>query len=183
MPEETWEEGRFGGRDQDLGGAAGSVAVGLRRTVLPPGKQSFPRHAHMAEEEIFFVVRGRGTLLRGEESVAVEAGDVAAFPAGTGVAHAFVAHPGEELEYLSIGERDDNDVVLYPDSGKLLVVGLADESGERRGTGWAACKRRTTSTASSSGPRGRSPPVDIGGRWPRLYRVSAPLLTPMQPTS
>ncbi len=60
VPEETWEEGRFGGRDQDLGGAAGSVAVGLRRTVLPPGKQSFPRHAHMAEEKIFVVVRDRG---------------------------------------------------------------------------------------------------------------------------
>jgi uncharacterized cupin superfamily protein len=60
VPEETWEEGKFGGRDQDLGGAAGSFAVGLRRTVIPPGKQSFPRHAHMAEEEIFFVVRGRG---------------------------------------------------------------------------------------------------------------------------
>ena len=29
----------------------------------PPGKQSCPRHAHMAEEEIFVVVRGRGTLL------------------------------------------------------------------------------------------------------------------------
>jgi uncharacterized cupin superfamily protein len=28
-----------------------------------PGKQSFPRHAHMAEEEIFVVMRGRGTLL------------------------------------------------------------------------------------------------------------------------
>ena len=132
VPEETWEEGKFGGRDQDLGRAAGSVAVGLRRTVLPPGKQSFPRHAHMAEEEIFFVVRGRGTLLRGEERVAVEAGDVAAFPAATGVAHAFVADSDEELEYLSIGERNDNDVVLYPDSGKLLVAGLADENGERR---------------------------------------------------
>ena len=132
VPEETWEEGRFGGRDRDLGGAAGSVAVGLRRTVIPSGKQSFPRHAHMAEEEIFVVVGGRGTLLRGGERVAVESGDVAAFPAGTGVAHAFVADLGEELEFLSIGERNDNDVVLYPDSGKLLVAGVADENGERR---------------------------------------------------
>ena len=84
----------------------------------------------MAEEEIFVVLRGRGTLLRGKERVAVEAGDVAAFPAGTGVAHAFVADLGEELEFLSIGERDDNDVVLYPDSGKLLVARLAGEDGQ-----------------------------------------------------
>ena len=78
------------------------------------------------------MVRGRGTLLRGAERVAVEAGDVAAFPAGTGVAHAFVADLGEELEFLSIGERNDNDVVVYPDSGKLLVASVADENGERR---------------------------------------------------
>ena len=86
----------------------------------------------MAEEEIFVVVGGRGTLLRGDQRVAVEAGDVAAFPAGTGVAHAFVADSGEELEFLSIGERNDNDVVVYPDSGKLLVASVADERGERR---------------------------------------------------
>jgi len=79
----------------------------------------------MAEEEIFVV-------LRGEERVAVEAGDVVAFPAGTGVAHAFVADSGEEVEFLSIGERNDNDVVLYPDSGKLLVAGVVGEDGQRR---------------------------------------------------
>jgi uncharacterized cupin superfamily protein len=79
----------------------------------------------MAEEEIFVVVRGRGTLLRGEERVA-------AFPAGTGVAHAFVAGLGEELEFLSIGERNDNDVVVYPDSGKLLAASVANENGEHR---------------------------------------------------
>jgi uncharacterized cupin superfamily protein len=131
VPEETWEEGRFGGREQDLGRAAGSVAVGLRRTVIAPGKQSSPRHAHMDEEETFVVLRGRGTLVRGEERVAVEAGDVAAFPAGTGVAHVFVADAAEELEFLSIGERKDNDAITYPDSGKLLVGCVADETGER----------------------------------------------------
>jgi uncharacterized cupin superfamily protein len=132
VPEETWEEGRFGRREQDLGRAAGSATVGLRREVIPPGKQSFPRHAHMAEEKIFVVVRDRGTPLRGEERVAVEAGDVAAFPDGTGVAHPFLADSGEELEFLSIDERNDNDVVLCPDSGKLLVASVADENGERR---------------------------------------------------
>ena len=77
------------------------------------------------------VLRGRGTHLRGDERVAVEAGDVAAFPTGTGLAHAFVADSGEELEFLSIGERKDNDVITYPDSGKLLVACVADENGQR----------------------------------------------------
>ena len=134
VPEEEWQEGRFGGREQDLGRAAGSVRVGLRREVIARGKQSSPRHAHMTEEEIFVVLRGRGTLLRGEERVAVGPGDVVAFPAGTGVAHAFLADPEEELEFLSIGERKDNEVVVYPDSGKLLVRGIVDGDGRRRST-------------------------------------------------
>ena len=36
VPEEKWEEGRFGGREQDLGRAAGSAKVGLRREVISP---------------------------------------------------------------------------------------------------------------------------------------------------
>jgi len=134
VPEEEWQEGGFGGREQDLGRPAGSVSVGLRREVISPGKQSGPRHAHMTEEEIFVVLRGRGTLLRGEERVAVGAGDVMAFPAGTGVAYAFLADPEEELEFLAIGERKDNEVIVYPDSGKLLVAGLVDEEGRRYST-------------------------------------------------
>jgi hypothetical protein len=42
VPEEEWQEGRFGGREQDLARAAGSVRVGLRREVISPGKQSGP---------------------------------------------------------------------------------------------------------------------------------------------
>jgi uncharacterized cupin superfamily protein len=129
VPEEEWQEGRFGGRERDLGRAAGSLRIGLRREVISPGKQSGPLHAHMTEEEIFVVLRGRGTLLRGEKRVAVGPGDVVAFPAGTGVAHAFLANPEEELAYLSIGERNENEVIVYPDSGKLLVAGIVDGEG------------------------------------------------------
>ena len=63
VPEATWQEGRFSRREQDLGRAARSATLDLRREVIPAGKQSFPRHAHMAEEEIFVVVRGHATLL------------------------------------------------------------------------------------------------------------------------
>ena len=134
MPEEEWQEGRFGGREQDLGGAAGSVHVGLRREVIVVGRQSSPRHAHMTEEEIFVVLQGRGTLLRGNERVPVEAGDVAAFPAGTGVAHAFVADAGEELEFLSIGGAQGQRGSPLPGLGQTMVAGIVGEDGERRRT-------------------------------------------------
>ena len=50
------------------------------------------------------------------------------------MAHAFIADAGDELEFLSIGERKANEVVHYPDSGKLLVAGIVGEDGERRRT-------------------------------------------------
>lgn len=132
VPCEQWQEGdRFGSSEQDLGRAAGSVRIGLRRETVPPGKQSGPQHAHMAEEELFVVLKGRGSVLQGEERVPVRAGDVLSYPAGTGLAHAFVADAGEELEFMSIGERNPNDVVIYPSSGKILIKSLEDSSGRQ----------------------------------------------------
>src|SRR5215203_1761401 len=65
VPEEKWEEGRFGGREQDLGRAAGSAKVGLRCEVRRRGKQSSPGGGHRGGEGMCVVVGGRGTLLRG----------------------------------------------------------------------------------------------------------------------
>jgi uncharacterized cupin superfamily protein len=124
-PEREASEGRFRIWARDLGRAAGSVNVGLQRFVVYEGHQSLPEHYHMAEEELFYVLRGRGTLLQGGERVPVEAGDVISFPAGTGVAHAFLADRGEDLEYLAFGERDKNDVILYPRSEKILIRALS----------------------------------------------------------
>jgi hypothetical protein len=75
-----------------------------------------------------------------EERVAVGRGDVTAFPAGTGLAYAFVADPEEELEILSIGERKENEVIVYPDTGKLLVAGIVDGEGRRYNTVGRLCE-------------------------------------------
>ena len=58
------------------------------------GRLSGPPHCHAAEEEIFFVLDGDGTLLLGDEEHPVRAGSVVARPPGTGVAHAFRAGDG-----------------------------------------------------------------------------------------
>lgn len=117
-------EGRFSTWAGDLGRAAGSVNVGLQKFIVREGYQSLPEHYHTAEEELFYVLRGRGTLLQGAERIPVEAGDVISFPPGTGVAHAFLADRDEDLEYLAFGERDRNDVIVYPRSDKILVRAL-----------------------------------------------------------
>jgi uncharacterized cupin superfamily protein len=114
---------------RDLGRAAGSFATGLRLYEVPPGKLHNPPHCHSAEEEIFVVLDGQGTLelwSRGEdrpEERSVRRGSVVARPAGTGVAHAFRA--GEEgLSFLAYGTRDPRDVTYYPRSGKVSLRGV-----------------------------------------------------------
>ena len=46
-----------------LGSAAGSERTGLAHFVVPPGQLMNPPHVHSAEEEIFVVLDGSGTLL------------------------------------------------------------------------------------------------------------------------
>jgi uncharacterized cupin superfamily protein len=120
-------------RVRDLGRAAGSKRTGLRVSEVSPGKLNAPPHCHSAEEEIFVVLDGEGSLLLWQkETVAadpveaehpVEPGSVVARPAGTSVAHAFRAGPGG-LTLLMYGTRDPNDICYYPRSGKVYFVGL-----------------------------------------------------------
>jgi uncharacterized cupin superfamily protein len=116
---------------RDLGGAAGSLKTGLKLYDVRPGRLINPPHCHSAEEEIFVVLDGEGTLelwphLRfgGEhEEHPVRRGSVVARPAGTGLAHAFRA--GDRgLSVLAYGTRDPRDVTYYPRSGKVSIRGV-----------------------------------------------------------
>ena len=51
---------------RDLGTAAGSVTTGIKHFVVAPGKESAPLHCHSAEEEIFVILDGEGTLVLGD---------------------------------------------------------------------------------------------------------------------
>lgn len=71
-------------------------------------------------KRFFYVLRGKGTLVRDGEHGTVEVGDVISVPAGTGVVRAFLADREEDLEYLAFGER--NDAIAFPNSGKILML-------------------------------------------------------------
>ena len=116
---------------RDLGRAAGSYKTGIRHFEVRPGKLINPPHCHSAEEEIFVVLDGEGTLelwphLRfgGEhEAHAVRRGSVVCRPAGNGRPHTFRA--GEStLSVLAYGTRDPRDTTYYPRSGKVSFRGL-----------------------------------------------------------
>jgi uncharacterized cupin superfamily protein len=116
---------------RDLGRAAGSYKTGLRHFEVAPGRLLNPPHCHSAEEEIFVVLEGEGTLelwphLRtgGEhETYDVRPGSVVARPAGTGRAHTFRAGSGG-VTVLAYGQRDPRDTTYYPRSGKVNFRGL-----------------------------------------------------------
>jgi uncharacterized cupin superfamily protein len=115
---------RGGRRRRDLGRAAGSRWTGLTHIECQPGTLSGPPHVHSAEEELFVVLDGGGTLeLWPDEQHPVRRGTVVARPPGTRVAHAFRGGDGG-LALLAWGTRDPNDMCWYPRSQKIMWRGL-----------------------------------------------------------
>jgi uncharacterized cupin superfamily protein len=109
--------------ERDLGRAAGSVRTGISHLTIPAGREGWPPHCHSAEEEIFVILEGDGTLLLGEKEHAMRPGTVVGRPPGTRVAHSFRA--GEtDLVYLAYGTREPNDIAYYPRSGKVNLRGV-----------------------------------------------------------
>jgi uncharacterized cupin superfamily protein len=108
---------------RDLGDVLESKRTGVGHLVVAPGALSAPPHCHAAEEELFYVVDGTGTLLLGDEEHPVRAGSVVARPPGTGVPHAFRAGDGP-LTLLAFGTREPNDIVFFPRSGKVGLRGI-----------------------------------------------------------
>lgn len=113
----------------DLGRAIGSRLSGLRQIAVAPAQLSNPPHCHSAEDELFVILDGDGTLELMDQNAEVagrhelRAGHVVSRPAGTGVAHAFRGGPGG-MELLAYGHRDPVDVCFYPRSQKLSFRGL-----------------------------------------------------------
>lgn len=123
VPASARRRGDVANDRRDLGRALGSQRSGLGHLVVDPGMLSNPPHCHSAEEELFVVLDGDGTLLLGDEEQPVRRGSVVARPPGTGVAHAF--RGGERgLTLLAYGTRDPNDIAYYPRSGKVRLRGI-----------------------------------------------------------
>jgi uncharacterized cupin superfamily protein len=106
-----------------LGRKAGSQLTGLNHIALKPGRMGCPPHCHSAEEELFVILDGDGTLLLADEEHPVRKGHVVSRPAATRVAHAFRA--GDRgLTFLAYGTREPNDIAYYPRSNKVYFRGV-----------------------------------------------------------
>lgn len=103
--------------------SAGTAASKLSASVdtLPPGKRSCPYHFHHAEEELFIVLEGSGTLRVAGEMLPIAAGDMVFIPPGPAYPHHILNTSDAPLKYISIGTNEPIEVCEYPDSGKYLV--------------------------------------------------------------
>ena len=111
---------KFEWRATRIGAKLGAKDLGYSYDVVPPGKRSCPFHSHRAEEEMFFIVRGTGTLRYGSETRKVRAGDFICCPTGgPETAHQIVNDGREELRYLAVSTMQGPDVYEYPDSRKF----------------------------------------------------------------
>lgn len=107
-----------------IGPLLGAKDLGYSYDVVQPGKRSCPFHSHRGEEEMFFIVKGTGTLRYGSETRKIRAGDFICCPTGgPETAHQLINDSAAELAYISVSTMHPAEVCEYPDSGKIGAFG------------------------------------------------------------
>lgn len=112
--------------------AQGTAAqkLGASIDIVAPGKISCPYHFHHAQEEMFIILEGNGTLRVAGEMLPVRSGDILFIPPGPAYPHQLLNTSDQPLKYLSISTKEVPEFVEYPDSGKYLAM-AKDQNGER----------------------------------------------------
>ena len=127
VPWTEWGKGaRFGLRYRVLSDTHGADKrkIGVSYEELAPGRQSSPFHYHMVEEEHIVALEGEATLRLGEERYRIKAGDYVGFPAGQRAGHCLVNEGDKPFRFIMIGDNAENEVCVYPDSGKVMIYNL-----------------------------------------------------------
>ena len=114
---------RFDVRVGQIARQIGAKKLGYNLTAVPPGKRAYPFHNHRLNEEMFYVLEGRGEVRIGAETFPIRAGDfIACPPGGPELAHQIVNTGSDELKYLAVSTMQYPEVCEYPDSGKIGVL-------------------------------------------------------------
>ena len=111
-----------------LGTAARKLGASI--DTVAPGKRSCPYHFHHAQEEMFVVIEGSGTLRVAGEMLPLRTGDVVFIPPGSEYPHQIINTSEEPLRYLSISTRETPEICEYPDSGKYQAIASTDGTKE-----------------------------------------------------
>jgi uncharacterized cupin superfamily protein len=123
LDEAGWGDGMgrpgYVSRARHVGRELGGEKIGATLYGLDPGERVCPYHYHYAEEEWLLVVAGAPTLRTPEGSRPLRVGDVVAFPRGPVGAHEVRNDTSEPARVLILSTRENVEVAVYPDSGKV----------------------------------------------------------------
>jgi uncharacterized cupin superfamily protein len=98
-----------------LGKEAGLQRIGINIQRLPPGSRSSWPHAEENEEEFVYVIEGEVEAWIDGHIHKMKAGDLAAFPVGTGISHCFINNADREAVLLVGGEAPKpGSRIFYP---------------------------------------------------------------------
>lgn len=97
--------------DQDVAGrwyrrlapATGLTDFGASHVVLKPGAWSSQRHWHDGEDELLVMLSGEAVLVEDEGRSVLHAGDIAAWPKGTGNGHHLRNESDQDCSFVVIG--------------------------------------------------------------------------------
>ena len=107
---------RMVGREKRaLGDLFGLKNFGVNLTRLAPGSESSLRHAHTKQDEFIYILQGHPLLITDAGVTQLAPGMCAGFQAGNGDGHQLVNRTSAEVVYLEIGDRNTNDLGVYPD--------------------------------------------------------------------
>jgi uncharacterized cupin superfamily protein len=118
-----------GSRSAGVIGARQGLAgrkIGCGVDIVPPGKRACPYHFHYAQEEVFIVLEGQGTLRVAGEMLPIRTGDVISIPPGPEYPHQIINTSDAPLKYLSLSTLELPEVCEYPDSGKYFTYTRTD---------------------------------------------------------
>jgi uncharacterized cupin superfamily protein len=90
---------------RDLSNLGGLSRIGLHWERLLPGHRSSWPHSEEREEEFVLVIKGQVDAWLNGVIYPMKEGDIAMFPAGTGIAHTFINNSDSEAILFVGGER------------------------------------------------------------------------------
>jgi uncharacterized cupin superfamily protein/uncharacterized protein YndB with AHSA1/START domain len=121
-------EPHYDARGAGLAQGTAARKLGASFDILAPGKRGCPYHLHHAQEEMFVILQGSGTLRVAGEMLPLRAGDVIFIPPGPEYPHQIINTSDAPLKVLSISTQEAPEICEYPDSGKFLAQGSRDDA-------------------------------------------------------
>ncbi len=105
---------------QRVSDAGGLTQFGASLQTLAPGARSSLKHWHESTDEMLLVISGEVTVTENDVDSVLTVGDVAAWPAGTAVAHTVSNRSNAPCTFFVVGSRRAADVTHYEEIGQVM---------------------------------------------------------------